>query len=90
MLVFVLASAERTEQVDGGAEWLFLKHLPATAVESVVDQWSDNTEMSCKLINNSRLIAEGGRYRVTQEIERVMLSRIKRVGLERMERPIAP
>jgi hypothetical protein len=50
------ASSEYIEEVDGGAEWLFLKHLPVSAVESVVDLWSDDAELSCKLINNSRLI----------------------------------
>lgn len=49
-------SIERVEDLDGGEEYLFLTHRPATDVESVVDRWSDDAEYGSQLIGDGRLL----------------------------------
>lgn len=50
------ASAEYVEDLDGGYEYLFLGHRPATEVESVVDLWTENEEYSSLLVGDGRLM----------------------------------
>ena len=40
-----LSSAEYTERVDGGNQYLWPRNLPITAVDSVTDMWSDPLEV---------------------------------------------
>jgi hypothetical protein len=80
----------RTPDGEGG----FTETLGASVtIYGAIELHKNKTVLICEIHDDvdtgDVIVAEGGRYRVTQEIERVMMSRLKRVGIERMERPIS-
>lgn len=66
----------------------------ATTIYGAIELHKNETVLICEQHDDIQtgdiIAAEGANYRVTPKIERVMLSRMKRVGLERMEKPITP
>lgn len=65
----------------------------AVTVYGAIELHKNRTVFICEIHDDIQtddvLVVEGANYRVGQDIENVMGSRIKQVGLERMERPIS-